>query len=98
MTAPNFLIVNPPFELPRWRRERQGSLEWADDRRLAGYEIFDTRNNTRRIEPLGLAERIRGRVNEWRSAGYPGVTTVTCGLLEVSHNRRQCQNPPLALP
>lgn len=83
MTAPKSLIVNSPFEPPRWHWvDYQGSLKLADGRRSAGYEIFDTRNNTRRTEPLALVERIRERVDAWRKAQYPGVTTVTRSLLE----------------
>ena len=83
MTAPKSLIVNSPFEAPRWHwQDNQGSLRLAEGRRQAGYEIFDTRNNTRRNEPLELVERIRSRVTEWREAQYPGVTTVTRSLLE----------------
>lgn len=83
MTAPKSLIVNSPFEVPRWHwMDNQGSLKLAEGRRQAGYEIFDTRNNTRRNEPLELVERIRSRVSEWREAQYPGVTTVTRSLLE----------------
>lgn len=83
MTAPKSLIVNTPFEAPLWHWvDDRGSLKLADGRRRAGYEIFDTRNNTRRTEPLDLVERIRERVEEWRAANYPGVTTVTRSLLE----------------
>ena len=83
MTAPRSLIVNSPFEAPRWHwLDHQGALRLVDGRRPAGYEIFDTRNNTRRIERLELVERIRSRVEAWRAAGYPGVTTVTRSLLE----------------
>lgn len=83
MTKPKSLIVNSPFEVPRWHwLDNQGSLKLAEGRRQAGYEIFDTRNNTRRNEPLELVERIRSRVGKWREAQYPGVTTVTRSLLE----------------
>lgn len=83
MTAPTSLIVNSPFEPPRWHwLDHQGALKLVEGRRPAGYEIFDTRNNTRRTEPLALVERIRSRVHEWRQAQYPGVTTVTRSLLE----------------
>lgn len=83
MTAPRSLIVNSPYERPAfyWRDDR-GNLALERGRRPAGYEIFDTRNNTRRSEPLDLVNRIRERVDGWREVGYPGVTTVTRGLLE----------------
>ena len=83
MAAPSSLIVNSPFEPPRWHWiDHQGGLKLADGRRPAGYEIFDTRNNTRRSEPLELVGRIRERVDTWRAANYPGITTVTRSLLD----------------
>ncbi|GAB2660673.1 DEAD/DEAH box helicase family protein [Arenimonas aestuarii] len=94
MPTPKSLIVNSPFERPRWHwLDNQGSLKLVNGRRPAGYEIFDTRNNTRRTEKLGLVERIRERVDTWRSASYPGVTTVTRSLLEHWNepSSRQCQ-------
>lgn len=48
---------------------------------------MDTRNNTRRIEKLELVNRIRERLDEWREAGWPGVTSVTRQLLEFWHER-----------
>ena len=59
-----------------------GVLSLQNGRRPAGYEIFDTRNNTRRTEPLDLVNRIRERVDAWRAAQWPGITTVTRSLLE----------------
>lgn len=83
MTIPRTLIVNSAFEQPRWHWvDHQGALRLAEGRRPAGYEIFDTRNNTRRTEQLGLVGRIRERVDVWRGANYPGITTVTRSLLE----------------
>lgn len=83
MSAPKSLILNSPFEPPRfhWQDERD-QLKLVHGRRDAGYEIFDTRNNTRRTEPLERVNRIRERVNAWREAGYPGITSVTRSLLE----------------
>lgn len=94
MTTPKSLIVNSPFEAPRWHwRDDRGDLKLADGRRPAGYEIFDTRNNTRRSEPLALVERIRERVNTWREAQYPGITTVTRSLLEHWNDPSARQHP-----
>ena len=75
---------NSPFERPthHWRRVSDQRLELVEGRRPAGYEIFDTRNNTVRSVELELVNRIRERVDEWRDAGYPGVTAVTRALLE----------------
>lgn len=94
MTAPKSLIVNTPFEAPRWHWiDHQGGLKLAEGRRGAGYEIFDTRNNTRRTERLDLVARIRDRVDEWRVADYPGVTTVTRSLLQHWHDPSARQYP-----
>lgn len=84
MTAPKSLIINSPFERPthHWLRQSDNKLELKKGRRSASYEIFDTRNNTVRTVELDLVNRIRERVDAWREAGYPGVTTVTRQLLE----------------
>lgn len=84
MAAPKSLIINSAYERPErhWRQARDGSLSPVDERRPAGYEIFDIRNNTRRTESLDLVNAIRERVDAWRAADYPGVTSITRGLLE----------------
>lgn len=83
MTAPQSLIISSPFERPshHWTRQTDHKLEFTPGRRSAGYEIFDTRNNTVRGVELELVNRIRERVDAWRLAEYPGVTTVTRQLL-----------------
>jgi type III restriction enzyme len=89
MAAPKSLIINSPYDRPtrHWEQGRDGTLKLIDGRRSAGYEIFDTRNNTRRAEPLQLVNAIRDRVDAWRAADCPGVTTVTRRLLEHWHDR-----------
>lgn len=82
MTALRSLILNRATECPsRHWVEAKGQLTETEGRRPAGYEIFDVRNNTRRVEQLELVNRIRERVDAWREADYPGVTTVTRRLL-----------------
>lgn len=78
------LIISSPFERPthHWKRASDSRLELVEGRRPAGYEIFDTRNNTVRGVELELVNRIRERVDEWRAADYPGVTAITRQLLE----------------
>ena len=95
MTAPKSLIINSPYDPPRqhWEQARDGSLTIVPERRPAGYEIFDIRNNTRRTEPLSLVNEIRKRVDDWRAADYPGVTSVTRSLLEYWHDRSARQYP-----
>ena len=87
MTAPKSLIINradrPPDQ--HWQ-EINGQLQIVEGRRPAAYEIFDTRNNTRRTEELELVNRIRERVDAWRAADYPGITSVTRRLLEHWHD------------
>lgn len=84
VTRPKSLIINSPYETPQqhWQQARDGSLTVVPDRRPAGYEIFDIRHNTRRTEELKLVNEIRQRLDAWRAAEYPGVTTVTRSLLE----------------
>src|SRR5574337_363837 len=84
MSHPKCLIINSPFERPThyWLRKSDSRLELMEGRRPAGYEIFDTRNNTVRGVELELVNRIRERVDAWRGASYPGVTSVTRHLLE----------------
>jgi len=85
------LILNTPFEPPRWHwtkdRNDQKKLSLSEGRRPAGYEIFDTRHNTLRTENLDRVNTIRARVDQWRAAAYPGVTTVTRRLLEHWHDQ-----------
>lgn len=82
--APKSLIINSPYQQPKqhWQQARDGSLAIIDERRAAGYEIVDTRNNTRRLVELGLVNRIRERVDAWRADNYSGITSVTRRLLE----------------
>ncbi|MBA3403855.1 MAG: DEAD/DEAH box helicase family protein, partial [Gemmatimonadaceae bacterium] len=85
--ATRSLIVNSPFEAPLFHWiEEHGQLGLRTGRRPAGYEIFDTRHNTRRTAPLDTVNKIRERVDAWRAAQYPGVTTVTRSLLEHWHD------------
>ncbi len=78
MASPKSLIINSPYRAPAvyWRDDRRHPRR-SSGRRPAGYEIFDTRNNTRRTETARAGERIRERVDAWRQADWPGVTTVT---------------------
>lgn len=94
MTAPRSLILNDPWQAPtlHWQEDR-GRLQLVEGRRPAGYEIFDTRNNTRRVEPLLLVNQIRERVDAWRAVDYPGITTVTRSLLSHWHDRTARDHP-----
>lgn len=83
MSKPKSLIINSPFVRPaqHWV-PGVGKLEIKPERRPAGYEIFDVRNNTRRTVELELVNTIRTRLDEWRAADCPGITAVTRRLLE----------------
>ena len=83
MNAPKSLIINRADRVPtqHWA-DRDGRLQIEQGRRPAGYELFDTRNNTRRVQELELVNRIRERVDAWREADYPGITSITRSLLE----------------
>ncbi len=78
------LIINKPTEVPQkyWDKVHDGKLELKHERRPATYEIINTRDQTRRVEEIALVNTIRGRVDQWREAGYPGVTIVTRKLLD----------------
>lgn len=83
MDAPNSLIINSAFEEPaqHWQENPDRTLRVEPKRRPAGYEIIDTRENTRRFVPLPMVDDIRQRVRQWREAGWPGVTELTRELL-----------------
>ena len=89
------LIINRPWERPaqHWIEGKGGKLEIKPERRPASYEVFDARNNTKRTEVLDMVNTIRTRVDQWREAGYPGVTIVTRKLLEHWHDETARQHP-----
>ena len=95
MTGKGTLIINAPFDRParHWAPARDGTLQLVDGRRPASYEIIDLRSNTKRVETLDLVNRIRERVDAWREAGRPGITSVTRALLEHWHDRSARQTP-----
>jgi type III restriction enzyme len=85
----NSLIINSPYECPThyWTPKLGGGgLHLVASRRPAGYEIFDTRNNTHRTESLDLVNQIRSRVDQWRADDYAGITSITRNLLAHWHD------------
>jgi len=82
--APASLIINSAFLEPRqhWVENPDRTLRIEPTRRPAGYEIIDTRENTRRLESLPRVDDIRERVRQWRADGWPGTTAVTLALLQ----------------
>jgi type III restriction enzyme len=95
MTSPRSLIINSPYERPRyhWRQGSGTALSLVEGRRAASYEVIDTRNNTRRVESLDQVNRIRERVDAWREADYPGLTSVSRELLAHWHDRTARELP-----
>ncbi|MFT4766489.1 MAG: type III restriction enzyme, partial [Oleispira sp.] len=88
--APASLIINSPYDMPQqyWDQDANGKLlSVTQGRREAAYELYDTRNNTRRVEKLEQVNRIRERVDAWREAGYPGTTSVSNQLLHFWYER-----------
>src|SRR5262245_20650494 len=81
--GPQSLIINSAFEEPaqHWAENSDRTLRIEPGRRPAGYEIIDTRENTRRTVALPLVDGVRERVKAWRTAGYPGATEITRELL-----------------
>ncbi|MCE7915491.1 MAG: type III restriction endonuclease subunit R [Nitrosomonas sp. PRO4] len=87
---PSSLIINSPYLKPDryWDQDDNGKLlSIRSGRRPAAYELYDTRTNTRRVEKLERVNAIRERLDSWRDAGWPGVTSVTRQLLEHWHER-----------
>ena len=84
MAAPTSLIINSAFTEPQqhWAENADRTLRLEPARRPAGYEIIDTRENTRRQVPIPLVDTIRDRVRQWRLDGWPGTTAITLGLLQ----------------
>ena len=83
------LIINSPYEKPTKhlkysREERKFSL--VDGRRPAGYTIAS--EHSEKFDDPGFfvelpeVNKVRERVDKWRSSGYPGVTKVTKELLD----------------
>ena len=83
------LIINSPYVVPErhWRYERETrTFDLVEGRRPAGYVVasgeskaFDDPGVFVEIE---LVNKIRPRVEAWREAGYPGVSSITKRLLE----------------
>ena len=80
-------ILNSPFEEPKeyWRIIEGEPAERRQGRRPSVYYYRDPKAPPERYEgreagiaiELKLVNRIRDRVNAWRTAGYPGVTRTT---------------------
>ncbi len=90
------LIINSPYDCParHWGAAKaDGHLPLLDERRPAGYEIYDPRSGTRRAVALSRVNEIRERLGVWKAAGSPGITSVTRSLLEHWHDGEARQFP-----
>ncbi len=83
------LIINTPYEEPalHWRYDReQRRFDLASGRRPAGYVVASgdsqTFDDPGVFVPIPLVNQIRPRIQAWREAGYPGVSSITKRLLE----------------
>ncbi len=83
------LIINSPYVEParHWRYERETrTFDLAEGRRPAGYVVAS--GDSRAFDDPGifveipLINQIRPRIQAWRGAGYPGVSSITKRLLE----------------
>jgi type III restriction enzyme len=83
------LIINSPYEEParHWRYERETrTFDLVEGRRPAGYVVAS--GESKAFDDPGvfvevpLVNQIRPRVQAWREAGYPGVSSITKRLLE----------------
>jgi type III restriction enzyme len=83
------LIINSPYEKPkkhlRYNRDIR-KFELLDGRRPAGYTVSSGASegfhDPGRFIRLEQVNNIRQKVDAWRQANYPGITTVTRQLLE----------------
>jgi type III restriction enzyme len=94
------LIICNPYEKPKqhlsYNREIR-KFELVEGRRRAGYivasEASQAFDDPGHFIPLEEVNKIRERVDRWRDAGYPGITTVTKELLE--HWKNPSREPRL---
>ena len=92
-TTPKSLIINSAFTEPQqhWAENADRTLRLEPARRPAGYEIIDTRENTRRQVPIPLVDTIRDRVRQWRLDGWPGTTAIALGCCSTGGMQTRCR-------
>ena len=96
MKTTDHLIICNPYEEPKQhlkyiREIRQ--FEITEGRRPAGYvvasEHSDSFDDPGYFIELPLVNKIRERVDKWRKANYPGITSITKDLLEHWKNQER---------
>ena len=82
------LIINSPYAVPsrHWHYDRLSrTFALLDGRREAGYVVATAAaqafDDPGRVVAIPLVNEIRPRVQAWREAGYPGVSSITQRLL-----------------
>ena len=98
MKTTDHLIICNPYQKPdkhlKYIREVR-KFEIVEERRPAGY-IVATENSKSFDDPghfieLGLVNQIRTRIDKWREANYPGITSITRNLLDYWKNQEREQ-------
>lgn len=101
VAKPDSLIINSPYREPEkyWKydREQKEFVLIEGERRPAGYMIATEQSKSHDdpglFKELPLVNIIRGRVKDWRSKGWPGVTGTTRRLLQHWHDDDERQHP-----
>jgi len=82
------LIINSPYDEPalHWRYDREKRVfDLVEGRRPAGYVVASSDSQTFDdpgvFMEIPLVNQIRPRVESWRDAGHPGVTSITKRLI-----------------
>lgn len=93
------LIVNSAYQEPAqfWRYNRENrTFSLVEGRRPAGYivasESSKSFDDPGQFVEIPLVNQIRPRVNAWREAGYPGVTSITKRLLDYWTDPEEYEN------
>ncbi len=99
MTNIDKLIINSPYVVPSqyWNYDRKNrQFVKKDGRRPAGYivasESSKSFDDPGSFVEIPLVNKIRPRINKWREAGYPGITSVTKTLLEHWYDKNVREN------
>ena len=96
MTAPKSLIINSPSSRPalHWRDGPRAQLQLGSSGRARRATRSSTPATTRDAPSRWTwSNSIRARVDAWREADCPGVTTVTRSLLEHWYDASARQYP-----
>ena len=93
------LIINKPYEEPaeHWRyNQKTRKFSREPGRRPAGYLIASgdskTFDDPGVFVEIPLVNQIRPRVDAWRNAGYPGVSSITKRLLDYWRDPEEYEN------